>query len=100
MLKYGLIAVVLAVIGGAAYIYLPSLLSQAQEIGNSKAPASANAPGGGGGPLGEVNGAMDVSDTLDGGSPSKPQARPARPPVAAQPAKPATNNAAKSAHGQ
>jgi DNA-directed RNA polymerase subunit RPC12/RpoP len=76
-LRYALIAVVLLAVGGAALVYLPGLLSQVQETGNTKtaAPASANS-GGGVGPMGEVNGAMDVSDTLDGGS-SAPAARPA-----------------------
>ena len=99
ILKYAIIAVVLAVVGGAGYLYLPGLLTQIQEMGTSKTPAPANAPAGGrAGPLGEVNEAMDVSDALDGSAPSKPRPGAARKPVAPQPpATPATNPAAKSA---
>ena len=107
ILKFAIIAVVLAVIGGAGYLYLPGLLKQAQDMGSSKTPAPANASSGGSGPLGEVNGAMDVSETLDGGAPSRPPPpAPAasRPPVASPqpaaarpPASPATNSAVRSA---
>ena len=99
LLKYAVIAVVLAVVGGAGYIYLPALLTRIQEMGTSKTAAPASAPAGGrAGPLGEVNEAMDVSDVLDGSSPSKPRAGAPRQPVVVQPpATPATNPAAKSA---
>jgi hypothetical protein len=85
LLKYALYAIVLAALGGAGYLYGPSLVSKVQNIGNSKpdqaAPAAASS---GSGPLGEVNGAMDVSETLDGGSSSAgPRPAPARQPVAA-----------------
>ena len=94
-LKYAAIAVVLVAVGGAAFVYLPGLLNQVQEIGTSKTPAPATTTGGGGvGPMGEVNGAMDVSDALDGGgSASKPRAVAPRQP----PAKLGTNPAAQSA---
>ena len=86
LLKYSIYAIVLAMLGGAGYLYGPSLLSKIQNIGNSKpdqaAPASSSSSGSG--PLGEVNGAMDVSETLDGGSSSSsPRPGPARQPVAA-----------------
>jgi DNA-directed RNA polymerase subunit RPC12/RpoP len=85
LLKYAIYAIVLAALGGAGYLYVPSLLRKIQDIGNSKpaqaAPATTST---GSGPLGEVNGAMDVSDTLDGGSSSSPpRPAPARQPVAA-----------------
>ena len=86
LLKYSIYAIMLAALGGAGYLYGPSLLSKIQNIGNSKpdqaAPASSSSSGSG--PLGEVNGAMDVSETLDGGSSSSsPRPGPARQPVAA-----------------
>jgi hypothetical protein len=98
LLKYVVYAIVLVALGGAGYLYVPSLLSKIQDSANSKptqaAPASNS---GGGGPLGEVNGAMDVSDTLDGGSSSQPRRATARQPAATQtPAAPATNPAAGS----
>jgi hypothetical protein len=98
LLKYAGYAIVLAVLGGAGYIYLPSLLNKVQESTNSKPTQAAPAPNAGGsGPLGDVNGAMDVSDALDGGSSSAPRAAPARRPGAAQTATaPAGNPAASS----
>jgi hypothetical protein len=79
LLKYAVIAVVLAAIGGAAYLYLPGLL------------ASATAPAGGGlGPMGDVNGAMDVSETLDGGG-ARQRPRAARAPAVRPPG--STNSA-------
>jgi DNA-directed RNA polymerase subunit RPC12/RpoP len=107
LLKYAVYAIVLAALGGAGYIFLPPLLSKAQDSLNSKpAPAQPASNGGGSGPLGEVNGAMDVSDTLDGGSSATPRPAAVRQPVAAQrPATPAvtstgrsTNNAARVRH--
>ncbi len=112
ILKFAVIVLLLAVIGWAALNYLPSLLTRTQDVGASKPAAPANAPAGGArGPLGEVDAAMDVSDTLDGGSSSRPRAAPARQPVAPQapatpaparqpvvnraPATPATNSAAQ-----
>jgi len=81
-------------VGIAAIKFLPGLLSQAEDLGNAKTSAPANASANrGGGPLGEVNEAMDVSDALDsGGSRSRPAA--ARP-KALVPGKPATNSVAK-----
>ena len=88
-------AIVLAALGGAGYIYLPSLLSKIQDSANSKPTQAAPASNSGGaGPLGEVNGAMDVSDTLDGGSASQPRRAPARPPAAVQTPKAPTANPA------
>jgi hypothetical protein len=102
LLKYALYAIVLAALGGAGYLYGPSLVSKIQNIGNSKpdqaAPAAASS---GSGPLGEVNGAMDVSETLDGGSSSAgPRPAAARQPVAAPtPAAPATPAARPAVRG-
>ena len=97
LLKYVVYAIVLAALGGAGYMFVPSLLSKIQDSANSKpaqtAPASDR---GGAGPLGEVNGAMDVSETLDGGSSSQPRPAAARHPVAAQtPATPAAGPAVR-----
>ncbi len=93
-LKYTAIAVLLLVLGVVAYNYVPGLLNQVPDVGlGSKTTGSGTAPAGGGlGPMGEVNGAMDVSDTLDGNSASRPRSR-----VARSPATPATNVPAKSA---
>ena len=104
LLKYAVYAIVLAALGGAGYLYVPSLLTKIQDNSNSKPTQAAPAPNSGGsGPLGEVNGAMDVSDALDGGSASQPRRAPARPPAATQtpkapaanPAVGATNDAAR-----
>ncbi|HWW02900.1 MAG TPA: hypothetical protein VNZ64_24585 [Candidatus Acidoferrum sp.] len=88
LLKYGLLLVVVAAVGGIGYFYgLPALTKALDHEPNAKPPAGANASqtgGSGGGPLGEVNGAMDVSETLDGGS--TPKTRPT----------PATTNTARS----
>ena len=68
-LRYAGIAVALLVLGGVALKFLPGLLNQVQDIGAAKSSGSAGAPvSGAAGPLGEVNGTMDVSDALDGGS--------------------------------
>jgi hypothetical protein len=98
LLKYAVYALVLAALGGAGYIYLPSLLNKVQDSTNSKPiQVAPNPNAGGGGPLGEVNGAMDVSDALDGGGSSAPRPARARPPVAAPtPTPPGANPAAKS----
>ena len=98
LLKYTVYAIVLATLGGAGYLYVPSLLSRIQDSANSKPTQTAPAAdSGGAGPLGEVNGAMDVSDTLDGGSPSQPRRATARKPAASQtPTAPAANPAAGS----
>jgi hypothetical protein len=98
LLKYAIYAIVLAALGGAGYLYVPSLLSKIQGSADSKPTQTAPAANGGrAGPLGEVNEAMDVSDALDGGSSSAPRPARARPPVAAQtPTTPAANPAARS----
>jgi len=78
-------AVVLAALGGAGYIFLPSLLGKIQDSANANpTQAQPASNGGGAGPIGEVNGAMDVSDAMEGGSSSRPRPAAARPPVAAQ----------------
>jgi hypothetical protein len=98
LLKYGVYALVLAALGGAGYIYLPSLLNKAQDSPNPKPiQVAPNPNAGGAGPLGEVNGAMDVSDALDGGGSSAPRPARARPAVTPQnPTPPGANPAAKS----
>ena len=87
----------LALIGGAGYLFLPGLLSELQEKAASKPAASTPAPAasaGGAGPMGEVNGAMDISEGLDAGagasSPPR-RAAPKQPNPAAVRAKPGTN---------
>ena len=95
LLKYGVIVVVIGVLGAAGYFYGLPLISGALQqtpASNSAGGTKGSQSGGAmGGPLGEVNGAMDVSETLDGGSSStktRPVAstnntarpRPARPP--------------------
>jgi hypothetical protein len=98
LLKYAVYAIVLAALGGAGYLYVPSLLNKIQDSANSKpAQAAPASNSGGAGPLGEVNGAMDVSDTLDGGSSSQPRPATTRRPVVAQtPTAPAANAVAGS----
>jgi hypothetical protein len=92
LLQFAVSAVVLGLLAWAGLVFLPPLFKQVHEVGTSILPA--NTSSGGGGPLGEVNGAMDVSDTLDGNAPSRSRARAARPSVPAQPpASPATNSA-------
>ena len=109
LLKYAVYALVLAALGGAGYIYLPSLLNKAQDSTNSKPiQVAPNPNAGGGGPLGEVNGAMDVSDALDGGGSSGPRPARARPTAASQTprttaaslAARATNNTSRAKSGQ
>ena len=91
----------LAVIGGAGYMFLPGLLTELQEKAASKPAASAPAPassGGGAGPMGEVNGAMDISEGLDAGAgaSSPPRSGATKQPNAAQTrARPGTNAVAR-----
>ena len=71
---YIVLAVLLVVVGWAAFTYLPGLISEAKEAtspSSSTTSSSAPAKSGGGGratPLGEQNEAMDVSEGLDGGT--------------------------------
>jgi DNA-directed RNA polymerase subunit RPC12/RpoP len=98
LVKYVVYAVVLAALGGAGYKFLPPLLTKIQDSANSKPaqPESAS-NGGGAGPLGEVNGAMDASDAMEGGSSSKPRPAAVRKPAGVQTAPPpGVNSAAKS----
>jgi hypothetical protein len=94
-LKYAVYAVVLAALGGAGYMFVPSMISKLQDSANSKpTQAEPASSGGGAGSLGEVNGAMDVSDAMEGGG--KPRPATARKPGAAQtPATPAVSSAPK-----
>ena len=85
LLKYGVYAIVLAALGWAGFTFVPAMVSKIQDSTNSnptQAGPAANSSGSG--PLGEVNGAMDVSDALDGGSSSPRRPAPARQPAAAQ----------------
>ncbi len=85
LLKYSVMAVVIAILLGVGYFYgLPLITGALPQEPAANSPARSSQGGGSmGGPMGEVNGAMDVSETLDSGS--SPRARPA----------PATNNAAR-----
>jgi hypothetical protein len=98
LLKYVVYAVVLAALGWAGYTFVPSVLSKIQDSANSKPTQAAPAANSGGsGPLGEVNGAMDVSESLDGGSSAQPRPAAVRQPVAAQtPTAPAARPAVRS----
>ncbi len=81
LLKYGIYAIVLAGLAWAGYTFVPSWVSRVEDSVTSKpAQAGSGASRGVGGPLGDVNDAMDVSDALDGGfaSPSRPAANPPR----------------------
>jgi len=86
LLKYAVLLAVVAALGGVGYFYgLPWLTNALQQEPNAKLPEAAKTSETGsarGGPLREVNGAMDVSEALDSGS--SPKTRPA----------PATNNSA------
>jgi DNA-directed RNA polymerase subunit RPC12/RpoP len=98
LLKYAVYAVVLAALGWAGYTFVPSLVSKIQDSANSKpTPAAPGATHGGAGPLGEVNGAMDISETLDGGSSPSPRPAAVRQPGPAQtPTAPAARPAVRS----
>ena len=78
---------VIAAVAGVGYFYgLPMLKDALQQAPSSGPPAGAGTSQNGGsrgGPMGEVNDAMDVSESLDGGS--SPKTRPV----------PATNNTAR-----
>ena len=81
LLKYGLMAVVIAILAGVAYFYgLPLITGALQQgpPGNSPGnPKSSQSSGSLGGPMGDVSGAMDVSETLDGGSSTRTRPAPA-----------------------
>lgn len=74
LLKVGGLLVLVAVLAGAGYFYgLPLLTNAVQKEPNANPSAGAKSSQSGGtmgGPMGEVNGAMDVSEALDGGSSS------------------------------
>ena len=87
----------LAVLGGAGYLYVPSLLKKIQDSGDATPTQAAPASKAGrAGPLGEVNEAMDVSDTLDsgGGVASRPDVSKLPPALAPKSAAPAGQAAA------
>jgi len=87
LLGYAILIVVIAAVAGVGYFYgLPLLKDALQQAPSSGSPASAGTSQIGrspGGAMGEVNDAMDASESLDGGS--APKTRPV----------PATNNTAR-----
>jgi hypothetical protein len=90
-IKYAAVALLFGVLAIAALKFLPGLLNHAQEISAPRPSGSSAAPvSGGQGPLGEMNGAMDVSDALDGSGPSR-----TRPGGAPRAANAATNSAVR-----
>jgi DNA-directed RNA polymerase subunit RPC12/RpoP len=87
LLKYGVMVVVIAILAGVGYFYGLPLITGALPS-ESAAPQSSKATQSGaavGGPMGDVSGAMDVSETLDAGS-SSAKSRPVT----------STNNTARS----
>jgi DNA-directed RNA polymerase subunit RPC12/RpoP len=74
LLKYSVMAVVVAALAGAGYFYgLPLITGALQQEPAANPPAAAKSSQTGGtmgGPMGDVSGAMDVSETLDAGSSS------------------------------
>lgn len=83
-IRYAGWAVGLVVLAIAGLKFGPGLLSQVQGSGSSHASgAAASTPSAGAGPLGEVNGTMDVSDALDGGAPTRSPAAVRRAPASA-----------------
>lgn len=99
-IKYAITTVILITLGIVALKFLPGLMNETSETGSSKASSTA-APansGAGGGPLGEMNGAMDVSDALDAGSSSRPMPAAARSRSQAA-GRLATNSTAKATNG-
>jgi hypothetical protein len=88
LLKYGVMAVVVAALAGAGYFYgLPLITGALNQEPTANQPSGAKSSQSGGtmgGPMGDVSGAMDVSETLDAGS-SSTKTRPV----------PSTNNPAR-----
>lgn len=82
LLKYGVMVALIAVLAGAGYFYgLPLITGALQQEPAASSPGGAKTSQSGGtvgGPMGEVSGAMDVSETLDSGSASA-KTRPAAP---------------------
>lgn len=78
LLKYGLLGLLVAGLAAVGYFYgLPRVTEALRQSSPASSGGSSSQAGtAGAGPLGEVNGAMDVSDTLDGGSSAQPHARP------------------------
>lgn len=81
LLKYGLMAAVIAILAGVGYFYgLPLITGALQHEPAANSPGNAKSSQSGGtmgGPMGDVNGAMDVSETLDGGSSTRTRPAPA-----------------------
>ncbi len=78
LLGYAILVVVIAAVAGVGYFYgLPVLKDALQQAPGSGPPAgtgTSQTGGGGAGPMGQVNEAMDISEALDGGS--SPKTRP------------------------
>jgi hypothetical protein len=80
LLKYALLLTVAGALGAGAYFYGLPLLKKTLEQAPDSSPstgATSSQTSGGAGPLGEVNGAMDVSEALEGGSSPKTHSAPA-----------------------
>jgi hypothetical protein len=77
VLKYSVMLVVVVALGWAGYFYGLPMVTNALPQEPSSSPPASSTGGGRGGPLGEVNEAMDISGTLDGGSSPKPRLPPA-----------------------
>ncbi len=88
LVGYAILLLVIAGLAGLGYFYgLPMLkgtLQQAPSSGPAAGAGAAQKGGTRGGPLGEVNEAMDASEALDGGS----SARTRSPPATNSPARP------------
>lgn len=77
VLKYSVIVVIIAALGWAGYFYgLPLIKNSLGEPNATTPGTSASSPTGArrGGPMGELNDAMDASETLDSGSGSRARA--------------------------
>ena len=90
LLKVGAAVVAIGILAGVGYFYgLPLISGALQQESATSSPATAKSSQSGGamgGPMGEVSGAMDVSEALDSGSSSPRRTRPVV----------GTNNAARS----
>jgi DNA-directed RNA polymerase subunit RPC12/RpoP len=80
-LKYTVWGVVIAILVGAGYFYgLPLITGALNQEPTANSPGNPKPSQSGatmGGPMGDVSGAMDVSETLDGGSSTRTRPAPA-----------------------
>jgi hypothetical protein len=81
LLKYSIMGLVMAILVAVGYIYgLPLITGALQQEPATNSPGNpkpAQSGGTMGGPMGDVSGAMDVSETLDGGSSTRIRPAPA-----------------------